>query len=187
MYFPSKHIWRLRGILFSISFGLAGPISSAIAEIEIVGLNDLQFGTWSASGDMRAEDDFCIAAIGTKPVPEPTVDNPIARREFVREGLFALKDAPNVFRLEVRPSGVGQFALQNGAFQLNYRLWFRQGSGTSIELTPNNPQTFPVQSNTLGCAGMNNSRIEIEVAERDLRRVIDGAYSGSLSITVTAE
>lgn len=187
MYFPSKHVCRLCALLLSFSFGLSGSIASAVAEIEIVGLNDLQFGTWSATGDMRAEDDFCIAAIGTEPKPEPTVDNPIARREIVREGLFALKDAPNVFRLEVRPSGVGQFALQNGAFQLNYRLWFRQGSGASVELTPNNPQIFPVQSNSLGCSGMNNSRIELEVAERDLRKVIDGAYTGSLSITVTAE
>lgn len=142
--------------------GTAGPTSTGTISVLVVnndlawikGLNDINLGTWSGSGDMMANDDICVL----------TNFFPFANNNYI-----------------IRASGDGDasdpsaFTLSNGAQDIYYRVFFTD-LNTQVELLPGQLMggrqffagfgffaSLPVAS---GCPFPNaNIEIRIEAAE----------------------
>lgn len=103
--------------------GAAGPTSTGTASVLVVnndlawikGLNDINLGTWSGTGDMTGNDDICVL----------TNYFPFAINNYI-----------------IRASGDGDgadpsaFTLSNGAQDIYYRVFFTDVNAVPVELLP---------------------------------------------------
>jgi hypothetical protein len=98
----------------------------------------------------------------------------------------------STYRVIASGTGPGSsFALANGSNEiLPYQVSYRGdlGAGGSVMLSPGSLSgSFPVLSREPNCNGSDTSAVEISIAAGDIASLPGGSYSGSLTITVSAE
>lgn len=140
----------------------------------ISGLNDIDLGTWSGSGDLSGSDNLCIGRSGV--------------------GLFA----NGAYRVRLDgdgdPSDIHAFTLSNGADLLYYNVAFNDGTGTGgtpvtggVMLSGQSGFGFWQFLNVLfGCA-VNNANIEVTIPANELQSVPGGNYTGTLTVVLIPE
>lgn len=160
------------------------PGSSSTGSVDVVvttglvarvsGLNDIDLGTWSGSGDLSGSDDLCIGRSGV--------------------GLFA----NGAYRVRLDGDGdasdISAFTLTNGTNLLYYNVAFNDATGAG-----GTPVTGGVMLNSqsgfgfwqflnvqFGCS-VNNANIEVTVPATELQSVPGGNYTGTLTIVLIPE
>lgn len=140
----------------------------------VSGLNDINLGTWSGSGDLSGSDNLCIGRSGV--------------------GLFA----NGAYRIRLdgdgSPSDINAFTLTNGTHLLNYNVAFNDGTGTGgtpvtggVMLNGQTGFGFWQFLNVLfGCA-VDNANIEVTIAASELQSVPGGNYTGTLTVVLIPE
>lgn len=148
----------------------------------IFGLNDIDLGTWSGSGDMSANEQICVAVTSTIPT-------------FLGQ--------PRSYRLRATGDGSvanpNDFTLSNGVDSIQYRVFLTDANG-QIEMLPGNINSA---RQFIGNAGYNaniaaffggaanpcinpNATISILVEEAELASG-SGSHSGVLTLELSAE
>lgn len=148
----------------------------------IFGLDDVDLGTWSGTGDLSADEDICIAVTSTIPT-------------FLGQ--------PRSYRLRATGDGSAgnpnDFTLSNGAEDINYRVFLTDTNG-QIEMLPGNINSA---RQFIGNAGYNaninaffggaanpcinpNATISILVEEAELASG-GGTHTGTLTLELSAE
>lgn len=140
----------------------------------ISGLNDINLGTWSGTGDMSGSDDLCIGRSGV--------------------GLFA----NGAYRVRLDGDGdasdINAFTLTNGTDLLYYDVAFNDATGAGgtpvtggVMLNAQTGFGFWQFLNVLfGCA-VNNANIEVSIPAAELLSVPAGNYTGTLTVVLIPE
>lgn len=162
--------------------GTAGPTSTGTASVLVVnndlawikGLDDINLGAWSGTGDMSGNDDICVL----------TNYFPFQLNNYI-----------------IRTSGDGDgadpsaFTLSNGAQDIYYRVFFTDVNATPVELLPGQLMggqqffagfgffaSLPAAS---GCP-VPNANVEIRIEEAELATG-GGTHSGILVLELIPE
>lgn len=162
--------------------GTAGPTSTGTASVLVVnndlawikGLDDINLGTWSGTGDMSGNDDICVL----------TNYFPFQLNNYI-----------------IRASGDGDgadpsaFTLSNGAQDIYYRVFFTDVNATPVELLPGQLMggqqfvagfgffaSLPAAS---GCP-VPNANVEIRIEEAELATG-GGTHTGILVLELIPE
>ena len=140
----------------------------------VSGLNDINLGAWSGTGDMSGSDNLCIGRSGV--------------------GLFA----NGAYRVRLDGDGdasdVNAYTLSNGTDLLYYNVAFNDATGTGgtpvtggVMLNAQTGFGFWQFLNVLfGCA-VNNANIEVSIPAAELLSVPAGNYTGTLTIVLIPE
>lgn len=148
----------------------------------IFGLNDVDFGTWSGTGDLSADEDICVAVSSTLPTF-------LGQPRFYR--LIATGDGS--------PGNPNSFTLSNGATDINYRV-FLTDADSQIEMLPGNINSG---NHFIGTPAYNaniaaffggapnpcitpNATISILIEESELASGA-GRHTGTLTLELSAE
>ena len=148
----------------------------------IFGLNDVDFGTWSGTGDMSADEDICVAVSSTLPTF-------LGQPRFYR--LIATGDGS--------PGNPNSFTLSNGATAINYRVFLTDAVG-QIEMLPGNINSgnqfigtpaYNANINAFFSGAANpcitpNATISILIEESELAAGA-GRHTGTLTLELAAE
>lgn len=140
----------------------------------ISGLNDIDLGTWSGTGDLSGSDDLCIGRSGV--------------------GLFA----NGAYRVRLDgdgdPSDIHAFTLTNGTHLLYYNVAFNDGTGTGgtpvtggVMLGGQNGFGFWQFLNLLFDCAVDNANIEVTIPANELQSVPGGNYTGTLTVVLIPE
>ena len=162
--------------------GTAGPTSTGTASVLVVnndlawikGLDDINLGIWSGTGDMSGNDDICVL---TNYFPFQ-LNNYIIRASGDGDG--------------ANPSA---FTLSNGAQDIYYRVFFTDVNATPVELLPGQLMggqqfvadfgffaSLPAAS---GCP-VPNANVEIRIEEAELATG-GGTHTGILVLELIPE
>jgi hypothetical protein len=148
-------------ILWSVVMTHAPAIS---AQVQIGGLSDLHFGSWSGVGDLEGAVDHCVLG--------------------PRGGRFAI---------EATGAGAGgAFALENGPGSLPFQVAYDDGDGWS-QMDPGVPLTgqtgSPNQNQFQRCLEGRRppERLRVRILAQDLGAAVAGSYAGSLTLLVSPE
>ncbi len=140
----------------------------------VSGLNDIDLGTWSGTGDLTGSDNLCIGRSGV--------------------GLFA----NGAYRVRLDGDGdasdVNAFTLSNGTDLLYYNVAFNDNTGVGgtpvtggVMLNAQSGFGFWQFLNVLfGCA-VNNANIEVSIPAAELLSVPAGNYTGTLTVVLIPE
>lgn len=174
---------------FSATQGLRATSSTGTIDIAlnnnvfalIFGLDDIDLGTWSGSGDMSANEDICVAFNGTGPRFFGQTDNYLIR---------ATGDGT--------PGNPGAFTLSNGVEAIDYRVILTD-LNNQIELTAGNITTGQIllnpgyNANIAALAGgfasacINpNATITVLIEEAELAAG-SGTHTGTLTLELAPE
>lgn len=177
------HSWAATpGVLNTSSIGTV-DITVVNNEFALIfGLNDIDLGTWSGSGDMSADEEICVAVTSTIPT-------------FLGQ--------PRSYRLRATGDGSAanpnDFTMSNGVSDIYYRVFLTDANG-QIEMLPGNINSG---RQFIGTAGYNaninayfsgaanpcinpNATISVLVEEAELSSG-SGSHSGTLTLELSAE
>ena len=148
-------------ILWSVVMAYAPAVT---AQVQIGGLSDLDFGSWSGFGDLEGVVDHCVLG--------------------PRGGRFAV-EATGV-------GAGGAFVVENGPGSLPYQVDYDDGGGWS-QMDPGVPLTgqtgAPNQIQFQRCLEGRRppERVRVRILAQDLGAAVAGSYGGSLTLLVTPE
>ncbi|MFK8032052.1 MAG: hypothetical protein AB8G18_17610 [Gammaproteobacteria bacterium] len=178
-------IWAIAtsGMALAANQGTTTPGSST-GDVDVVvttglvarvsGLNDINLGVWSGSGDLSGSDNLCIGRSGV--------------------GLFA----NGTYRVRLDGDGdasdIHAFTLSNGTDLLYYNVAFNDATGTGgtpvtggVMLNGQTGFGFWQFLNVLFGCSVNNANIEVTVPAVELQSVPGGNYTGTLTIVLIPE
>ena len=172
------------GTALAATQGSNTPGNSSTGSVDVVvttglvarisGLNDIDLGTWSGSGNLSGSDDLCIGRSGV--------------------GLFAT----GAYRVRLDGDGdasnINAFTLTNGTNLLYYNVAFNDATGTGgtpvtggVMLNSQTGFGFWQYINVLFGCSVNNANIEVTVPATELQSVPGGNYTGTLTIVLIPE
>lgn len=154
------------------SDGSLGPTSTGSFSVSITvptrvmisKMDDLAFGTWTASGDMAQDDDVCVYT----------------------------SDATGRYKVTLTGNGPsGEFQVDDGNSNIaSYQVWWNDEKGTvnGVQVSSGTAlasQTTACTSNSScsGC-GSNSANFKVKFTSAELSSAIAGSYTGTLSIVV---
>jgi hypothetical protein len=139
--------------LFWIS--LSNPQESLAQSVRISNLSDLTLGTWNGSGDLNAEDPVCI-----------------------------YNSATGDYRIKATGSGAGgAFALSTTGGTVDYETYFKESSGSFVELTAGAWSNFSgADTSHSSCNGLTNATVKVTARATALSGARAGSYSGTLTL-----
>lgn len=157
---------------FAATDGTVGATSTGTAEInvsipqliKISGLADLNFGTYSGSGDLDLNENVVVA--GNDSSASPT------------------------YRVTASGSGASSaFTVSNGTETLPYRVFFNDQAGIAgtTETAATTPLTNQGGIHTSLGTNTENANYRVLFAETALQNAAAGAYTGTLTLVVEPE
>ncbi len=154
---------------FAATDGSLGLTSTGTADLEveidelmlISGMADLNFGTWTGSGDLNQNENICVYT----------------------------NQASGNYTVTATGDGAGSaFTLTDGSNTLPYNVYFNDVSGMAgeVALTATTANTAQGGAHTTSqtCGGGNNANYHVEIEDTALAAVPSGTYSGTLTIVV---
>lgn len=134
---------------------------SALGDVKISNLDDLNFGTYSAHGPLKQKDNICINTF------------PLSNYQIIFWG-----SGPG-----------GNFEITNGVNSLNYQLRYNDKAlSGGRHVSPGSPLSgLTKATDRLDCDRGLNANIEVSFSARDLRAASPGFYQGRLVVTITPE
>ena len=143
-------------LLITFLWLLAGSIHFAEARIQIVDMNDFNFGTWSGSGNLTATDQVCVWE----------------------------DSGNNRYRVTATGTGAGgAFTITGGTTALPYQVTWTSSNGTTQTLTANVQSVqFRASSFVNRCGGGTNATLRIDIQQSDLLASEAATYTGTLTL-----
>ena len=146
-------------LLVTFLWFLAGSIRYAEARIQIVNMNDFNFGTWTGSGGITATDQVCV-----------------------------WEDSGNDrYRVTATGTGTGgAFTITGGTTALPYQVTWTSSNGTTQTLTAN-VQSVQFRSSSFvnRCGGGTNATIRIDISQSALLAAEAATYTGTLTLLLS--
>jgi hypothetical protein len=132
------------------------PGVAATQTVKITEMTDISLGTYSGIGDLQNEDTICIYNLGNS--------------------------AYRVRASGTGPGGAYQMTGPGGA-TLPFEVEFRSGAGSFVALTHNSFTGFTgADTSSNSCGGTPNATLRVIAREANLLSVVNGSYSGTLTI-----
>jgi hypothetical protein len=132
------------------------PEVAATQTVKITEMTDISLGTYSGIGDLQNEDTICIYNLGN-----------------------------SAYRVRASGTGAGgsyQMTGPGGA-TLPFEVEFRSGAGSFVALPHNSFTGFTgADTSSNSCGGTPNATLRIIAREASLLSVVNGSYSGTLTI-----
>ena len=154
-----RYLARLRLTFFLCPFFFGGLLSfsglevaaTAYADVQITGIANLDFGTWSGTNNMEQTDQVCI-----------------------------YNSASANYRITAT-SSAGSFQMTSSGNTLPYEVRFQGSSGSFTQLAYNTPGAFTSANTVAAnCGGSTNASFRVTVTESALGAAREGSYSGLL-------
>jgi hypothetical protein len=144
-------------LLFTILAPIYGVKSVSAADVQISGLVDFNFGTWS-SGILNLENDLCV---------------------------YKSADGSD-YRVTATGSGSGgAYQITSGSNHISYTVAWARKNNAFTTLSSGAASNFDGanQSNT-DCSGVMTATLRIQFPEANLQAAVPGNYSGDLTILI---
>lgn len=153
-----------QGTLGNTSTGDVGITVTIQDLVQISALNDIVFGTYGGTGPLTAAETFCVYRNNTGAYQVTLTGN--------SDGL----------------GGTGtDFFVTSGTDTIAYTVTYDDGSGAAA-ITTGTPLTGQLGDATAtDCGGVDNTTINVSMAEADLQSAAAGTYSGLLTLLVSPE
>ncbi len=177
-------------VIWAATAGNLGTTSSGSLDITVInnefalifGLNDIDLGTWSGTGDMNADEDICVAVSSTLPTF-------LGQPRFYR--LIATGDGS--------AANPNSFTLSNGVADISYRVFLTDANG-QVEMLPGDitsgnqfigTPAYNANINAFFSGAANpcitpNATISILIEESELATGA-GRHTGTLTLELAAE
>ena len=151
MYFDRARVVLIFLALLSLPF-------SALADVQITGMTDFNFGTWISGTQNIENTGLCVC------------DDTGATRYLVTGS---------------GSGGGGAFEVSSGGGDtMEYRVFFQGGTGGFNRLFPGIQETRNNPSPLANCGGVPNAAMRIRFVNAVLNTAIPGNYSGTVTILI---
>ena len=149
--------------LDSANFTVTVAIQGAAAQVKISGLDDVNFGAYSGTGDLMAHERFCVHSTTSSYRLSVSAASQDTNGNFYLSGLSSGDDLPVALAFIDATGTSGTIPVLNAAIS---------GMGDSLSDS---------------CSGSDNATLTFALTEQSLRRVTSGDYAETFTIMIEPE